>query len=550
MLFPRKVTYSLLSLILVITVLFRYPLEVGHILGSDSTFIVSLTDSIIELNRAAWIIHPTSYLGLYALSYPSAMPFILADAKFLGGVPIEGAALLVGLVFSAMGTMGAFAASRAARADDRLALIVALLFAISPFLVKDTQWVASSRGYVTSMVPILFLLLFRHMRTRDVRIIAVLVVLVFTMTAIHRMGALAIFVLVAYAFSLPFHRVTQQLRFALIRYEAPFRLASLAIAVSSFFVLFYLQFQFPGLGGVDVVQEFGSGAFFSGSSFPALVGNMGVSLVGKVGLLFPLAIVGLIRFTWQRPKEDRDKFILSAVFVIIPLLAFRDYVSEFLIYLFVFLIALSLFPRRALGQRKKVVVFLLVVGLVMSSFVFGWVVKDYWREHYYTDGPISDELYSDSLYFTWSANGTLLSNEGLSAGRIAAVSGRPVLPIGGASIHWFGPQQLTFGFVNPRSVAVRSIPWTSISFQTDEIFAPLNVPNAKDDYETMFYNPLGDAGATQLMDQYGVHYVFVLNSHSAEFQSYLWRPSPMVQDTTMSRYKTFESDLYSIWFLG
>ena len=554
--FPRRVTYCLLGAVVLVTILFRYPLGSGHEMGSDTTFIHSLTDSLIARASAVWILNPLSYFGLYALSYPSAMPFILGSVSLTGGIPVEGSILLTGGVFSIVGALSAFAASRAARDDDRLALIVALLFSIGPFYVKDTTWVGSSRGFVTALVPVVFLLLLRHLRTRDVRYLAICIMLVAMMGTIHRMGMLALLVLVAYGFAVPIHRLTQRLRFVLVRYESPFRYVSTAASITGFLALFYLQVLLPDIAGSDIVSQYRQGALFEGTSFPILVTNMMVSLVGKVGILMPLMVVGLVRLAWDRPKEDRDKFLLITVLVMIPLLSLRDYISEFMTYVFVVLIALALISRGyRVGpayrvNRRKAAAAGLVVALLGASIGFSLVMKNYWSERYYTDGPIPNELYGTSVYILRQAGGTVLSNEGLSQGRIAAITGLPALPIGGASIHWYSPQQLTFGFVDGGLVTVRQISLWSISFQTDTIFEPTNVPIAKDDYESIFYNHFGAFPADRVLQRYDVHFMFVEKAHESEFQSYIWRGSPFIVEAQEQTYKAFDSSSYSLWYLG
>src|SRR2546426_11412396 len=135
--FPRKVAYSLLLALVVATIVMRYPIGFSHELGSDTTFIHSLAGSLISEGRAVWILHPSSYFGLYALSYPSAMPFWLGSISLIAGVPIEEAILLSGFVFGIAGALGAFLAARAAKSDDRFAFFVALLFSTAPFFLKD-----------------------------------------------------------------------------------------------------------------------------------------------------------------------------------------------------------------------------------------------------------------------------------------------------------------------------------------------------------------------------------------------------------------------------
>jgi hypothetical protein len=547
---PRRVTYALVSVVVTLGVLYRYPLGLGHEAGSDTTFIHSLANALIAKGSAAWILHPLSYFGLYALSYPSAMPFLFGSVSEASGIPVEGAILVTGFAFSTVGALSAFAATRSLREDDGLALIVALLFSVAPFYLKDTTWVGSGRGFVTALVPAVFFLLLRNLRTRDPRLLILSGLLVVLLAAIHRMGILALFLLIAFGFAVPFHRLTQRLRFALTRYETPFRWASSGIALSGFFSLFYVQFLFPGIAGADVVEEYGNGVLFHGSSYEILLANMAVSLVGKVGLLLPFVVVGVVRLTAMRPKEDRDKFLLVAIFVMIPLLSLRDYIAEFLIYLFVLFVVLAVLPYGKAFAKRKAVAAILVTALVGSAMLFSWVAKDYWKDAYYTDGDTPDELYSAGLYALWTVDGTLAFNEGLSAGRVAAISGIPTVPVGGASIHWFSPQQLIYGFVDGQGVSVKLIPFATISFNTDEIYIPVNVPNAKDDYETIFYNHLNDARTGVVLDRYGVHYVLLYVSSGDQFQSYIWRPSPFVADVRSMTYQVFGTSSYSIWYVG
>jgi len=117
---PRRVTYCLIVVVSAIGLLYRYPLGLGHEAGSDTTFIHTLANSLSERGTASWILHPLSYFGLYALSYPSAMPFLFASLAEVSGVSVEGSILLTGLGFSVVAGLSAFAATRSVREDDRL----------------------------------------------------------------------------------------------------------------------------------------------------------------------------------------------------------------------------------------------------------------------------------------------------------------------------------------------------------------------------------------------------------------------------------------------
>jgi len=111
MILPKRVVYCLLLALSSANILFRYPLDVGHELGADTTFVHTLATGIMQDGQAAWILHPLSYFGLYALSYPSAIPFTLASTSLTSGIPLEGTMLLFGWIVAMAGSLGAYLAT-------------------------------------------------------------------------------------------------------------------------------------------------------------------------------------------------------------------------------------------------------------------------------------------------------------------------------------------------------------------------------------------------------------------------------------------------------
>jgi len=544
----RRVVYCLLSVLTAANILFRYPLDVGHELGADTTFVHTLATGIIQQGRATWILHPLSYFGLYALSYPSAVPFTLASISLTSGVPPEGAMLSFGWIVAIAGSWGAYLAARSIRRDDMFAVAVAVLFSLTPFYLKDTFWVGSSRGFVVGLVPVLVLLLVKHLRTMRLRYFVLAILIMVLLTAIHRMGVLGFFVLVAYLFAIPFHRVTQRLRFALARYARPSRYAFFLSGVAGFVSMFYVQFAYPGVGGANVVDQYGTGVF-QGSSFDIVLANMGFSLAGKIGPLIPFAAMGLVAYTWRRPKEAVDKFVLAAVLIFLPLLPLRDYIAEFLFFFFVVLMVIGLFSIRSLRPDRQRIAASVIVLLLVGSIATSWIMKDYWRGRYSTDAGIPDSIYSTGIYVSEGTDGTILANDGLLGGQLAAVSGRAVLPLGGPSLHWTSPQQLLWGFVNPADVGVRALDIMTISFNTDSIYVPVNVRNAEVDWEEVLYYAEPSV-AVKNIQLYDVHFVTVDKRIPYEFKSYGFdRPSGYLVLMDLANYKIFDSTGQSIWYV-
>jgi len=516
---PRKANYCILLALVFITIVFRFPIGVNHEMGSDTTYVHTMANSIVQDGYAKWILHPSSYFGLYALSYPSAAPFMLSSVFLVTDVSIEGVVFLLGQILAIVGVISIYIMAKLIRDDDIFAHSIALLFTLAPFYIKDTAWVASSRGLVVALLPFFFLLLVKHMKTRDIRYLILSLAVFLLLGSLHRMGLLVMLIFIAYILALPLHLVTQRLRFSLTKLERPMRFALVFLALAAFLSIFYIQFQFPGISGANVVEQYESGALLSGRSFPALLINMAVSFVGRVGLLLPLAPIGLIAYAWKRPKESVDKFFLLVVFIFLPLLSLRDYIIEFTIPIFGLLVVTGAISLTMMLRKRRQLGAVFLASLLVASVYFSWEMRYRWRDLYVTDKPIPDAVYDAGLYILHREWGTIATNAGLTGGRLAAISGMPNLPLGGASTHWISSQQLMWDYVNGADLEVRLIDLTSISFDTDQIYVPLRVPNAELQWELIFVygNP---TESVSLMNFYRVHFVASDNSIFPHYTSY------------------------------
>ncbi|MFQ5910021.1 MAG: hypothetical protein ACE5IJ_04780 [Thermoplasmata archaeon] len=554
----KKTTYCFLAVLVLVNLIYRYPIGITHEVGADTTFIHSLADSLSKEGYAKWVLSPLSFFGLYALSYPSAAPFLISMISQMAGMSIEFTLLILGMLFGVIGSVSSFLMAREIIKDERYAFIVALLFSLAPFFLKDTTWVGSSRGFIVAFLPVIVLLLLKRLRSGDSRYLVLAIVTFIFICSMHRMGFLGVFLFIAFGFIPSLHRITQKIRFALVKYERVFRTMAVFTALLGFFLLFYVQILFPGYGGFDIREEYRMGTFFEGDSVPVLLLNMGVNFTGKVGLLAPLTIIGLVMYTWKRPKEIHQKFILMVVFILIPFLSLRDYISEFMILFFVFLIAFAMvYPPLALRKGGKVISVLAILLLVVSAG-FSWEMKDYWRHKYRTDDQIPENNYDVALYVKSRTTGTIVANDGLMGGGVVAIAGRGALPLGGASTHWYSAQQLIFGteesenllFFPASDLQVRRLNYDEITFNTDEIITATNAPNALVDWESIFYNPPSSAVVDEKVERYSIHYILVHKNMPNHFMSYIWRPSPFLvgmQNGDFARYRVFESKDHALW---
>ncbi len=557
---PKKAIYCLLAVLVILNMIYRYPLDTTHETGADTTFIHTLAGSLIEEGYAKWVLNPTSLFGLFALSYPSGVPFILAEFSELSGVSIEGTILILGMALGVIGALGTFLVARELFRNDLFAFVAGVLLSLAPFFLKDTTWVGSARGSVVALVPIILWLLIRSTKRTDSRYF-ILSVLVFVMAcSLHRMGFLIVFFFISYFFISSIHKITQKIRFAFANYERLFRAFGTVAALSGFFLLFYVQILFPGYGGFNIVEVYGRGTFFEGTDFLTMLLNMGVNFIGKVGIVIPLAILGLVLYVWKRPKAIEDKFVLVVILLLVPFLSLRDYISEFLILFFVLVFVFILVyaeTRRIRWRRGLKVATILVLAVSLS---FSWVMKDYWRDKYASDAQISEATFDTAVYSSVRCEGTLLSNFGLTAGGISAVSNGPVLPLGGASTHWRSPQQLIFGtskssnllFFPLSDLQTRRLNYDEVTFTTDEVFVPTNTPNAQFHWETILAHSLDNEEATSVAEKYEIRYIVITKTYPYYYMSYGRRNSVFLQQIQLgpneARYKVFENTEESLWF--
>ncbi|MEE9115998.1 MAG: hypothetical protein V3U09_03790, partial [Thermoplasmata archaeon] len=151
----KKTTYCFLAVLVLVNLIYRYPIGITHEVGADTTFIHSLANSLSQEGYAKWVLNPLSFFGLYALSYPSAAPFLISMISEMAGMSIEFTILILGTFFGVIGSVSSFLVAREIIKDERYAFIVALLFSLAPLFLKDTTWVGSSRGFVVAFLPVI-----------------------------------------------------------------------------------------------------------------------------------------------------------------------------------------------------------------------------------------------------------------------------------------------------------------------------------------------------------------------------------------------------------
>lgn len=548
----KKIVYCLILFLVCLNIIFRYP-TMQHEYLPDTTFIHTLANSILQEGCAKWILHPLSYFGLYALSYPSAVPFTLATMSLTFGISVELCILLLGILAGIFGVISAFLAAREIKNNILFCFFVAFFFTTAPYFVHMTTWVGSTRGYVTALIPFLILLLLRHLNTQDIKYLFIAVVYLFVLFTVHRAGLLTVFIFIAYLATIPIHNILKRGSSLVLKHRKFLGLMFFSFVIILFISIFAIQFLKPDLfGGESPETAWGKTILLSGSSLPVMVLNVAIAFTGKVGPMIFLFLAGLFAISWQIRKEAEEKFLLLAFLFTLPFLSMRAYMLDLWPPLIVFMMGIGFFYifNKVKEKRKKAAVVFVALCLVVP-LGYSTAMRDYWRIGY-AESPMNEYTYSNAPYLKQKVNGTVITNDPLTAGKLTAISGLPTLPLGGYSKHWHSALQLAYGYVSPDMIEVRLLKFSELSSSTDWIYAPESVPNA---FAAWAYDMMRKDcdDVNYLLDEYNVHYALALTSlkhGDVVFLSEWWTDeSELMTSANMKRYTIMHNSEVIIWYI-
>ena len=470
MIISRRTTYLSILLLIIITLLYRYPFS-PHEWGVDSFFVHATSQSIITYGRAKWILSPFSYIGMYPLSTPSGMEFILSSLSMMSGVSMEGVIYFTGLLFAVVGCLGTFLLAYDVKGNHPFAIISALLFTTAPFYISGTTWTMSTRPYLISLIPIFILFLIRYHRTGNALWLVLSGISFLFLLTLHRLAFLLVFIVAAYMLSGVLLKVIKKSPFCYTM--NPKRKTMIYAGLVSLYIagIIYTQYSHP-YGHISLSQAYSEGALFSGQSLIIILVNILVNFTGKIGLLFPLGIPAVVLYHKVPLKGRRDYLLVLSILFSLAFLVIRPYISIFLISFFSFFMAATLvfFIMKNRDLRRKVSI-AVVFFLLLSSLLFSWGMRNYWFQQpalARQEASMTEHAYSTGLYIKHNGNGNILSNQDIEGNRIATVTGKfYMLPTGGNSRQ---AELLIYGIEKPSDISARPIKLSDLSFNTNYLF--------------------------------------------------------------------------------
>jgi hypothetical protein len=395
--FHRKTALLLLLAIVLVALAVRYPLVEHERFQTDSYFIHYMSNSIVREGYAAWTFNALSYVGYYPFSYPSGVPFVLAELSLLTGMGVDVCILLTDGILATLFCLVVFCLSREFVHRVEFALLAAFLAVIAPRFVDTTYWVGSARGMEVVLITLLVFGTFRAGFSQSKRLLFVSGLVAFACFAVHHMAVLIILFGIGFVFAdiagRYFPRIFQNRvrRWAIV--AATFLGVTVAIVALNYF----------GILG-NSLEAIGETGFFH-FDIPAIntLGNLIVSYTHQIGFVLVLAALGIVTFLKTPRFFMRGVYPLAVMLVFVPVLGSSLYVSMLLAP---FVAILGVLWLQSLGSSKKAksgTLTVVVVVLMVLSPTFTVWSADRWNQAQQFSGDrveVANVVFNDATYLS------------------------------------------------------------------------------------------------------------------------------------------------------
>jgi hypothetical protein len=507
--------------------------------------------------RIKWIFNPLSYFGLYAYSAPVGLVYVLSGCSQLTGLNVELSILLTGILISIFAALAAFIMALEFKKGDGFAILVAFVFSTAPFFISGTTWLASGRDWTVALIPFFVWALLRAFKKTRYKYMFIAFLIFITMIMMHRIAWLTVLIVVAFIFATMLHPLMGKLEiFSAIPERRKNRTVVFYAFLISFFIVICMQFLFPGaLGTRDIKTEYESSAIVSGSEIHILLLNIGINFIGKISLFAPLAVAGVLFIAYQNRIDITEKFLLLTSIFLLLFISLRNYISVIAMPFFAILISICMFKFASkLKTKNKNACFAIVTVFIITSGSYSWLMKDHWRETSFTYSPIPEHTYNSAVYIIHYTDATFIVDLGYMGNMLSAISNRPSLPLGGASLHTQSHLQALFhNFTLPlEETKINLVDITTISAETDWFYQPEGGVYAYGDWIAIMTTEVDDPDIKNLLNniRYNItHAVFTAGSGAKFFSYTALVHSEFMDSVRKTRYKIYDNGCETIWYL-
>jgi len=442
--FSNKAKMALFALLIILNIILRLQVVPNEI-GNDSFIVHMMANSISEFGYGKWVLHPNSFLGMYAYSEVSAVPFFLSGICQGTGIEMRWVIFLYGILLGLLSMFTAYLMAGAIMDNDLFKFLAAFAFSTSPAALDYSTWTIPARGLFVVLAPLLvYMLLKCRGYTRSIPLTIFFAVFLY---ATHHLIYFLLPVFFAFFVLLILFKLKEYIKFIKI----PLRFVSSTIVtklttnknnqvgIRSKINLIAALERIIKLRADRRIGELksklyplillaGFAAMFSipfiGHKFieVSVYNPIYKSYVRYTGLLIIPAVGGLIYMIFKRDKSFREWFLLLSVIFLTALIYEQTYMKNFLPIFAVPFIGIGL-VNILQSERKRYAMTIVSIFLLISlSFSGYYQFLHFSPTHGINERYIEDSTYTAGRWMKDYVAGSAISNDRFFGLRIAAAS--------------------------------------------------------------------------------------------------------------------------------
>lgn len=384
-----------LGVFILLSIAVRYPLVEHERFQTDSYTIHYFAKAITDDGYAVWTFHTLSYFGYYPFSYPSGVPFFVAELSSMTGMSIELSILVADSGFAAIFLLGVFVLARQFISKPEYALLATLFTLLGARFVDTTYWDGSARGPMVVLITLAVFVFFRSVSSRQNKLFIVAALLCVGCFATHHMAVLLVL------FGLGYVLAAFQSQFVLRKAGTHKRTVAviwnLATAVSIAIIAFPF---FDYFGDMVLMNLRRSSLFDIEPAYLSVLLNMAVSYMNQIGFILLFAVAAIPGIFMRSKFSVKSLFPLTLAIAFIPLYGNTLYVSMILSPFIAVLGTIWLSKWYRSARRKTNVVVVISLLLAVSVFVPVWSSAR-WNQKAYPSGDnveVDSSFLSDAAY--------------------------------------------------------------------------------------------------------------------------------------------------------
>jgi len=515
----------------------------SHEIGVDTFYVHALSTSISTFGVAGWILHPSSFFGLYPYSYPSAQPFILSGLSQSLGISLEHTILLFSICLGILGVLSSYILAKEIFDDEVYSFLGAFLYSIAPNFVQYTYWQASSRSMFLAILPLIIWLFIRcGNKFKHKYVILSLMALIFLL-ATHRTTILLTLTIFTYIITFFLSHIIEKIKH-LIPENTNIHTLYILVYLSSFLYLI----QFTEFGFINI-NDYYTGFLFNGEDSVTALLNMAVDYTGKYGIFLFFSVVGFIKLAHKTNKNFGEMLVLINLIALLPFMGMENYSPLVLAPFALMLVAegiLTIMNVYKNHVKWKNGIIILINLIIISSTLFSIFMVDHWELNKDT---LSEETVASADFIKDTANGAVIANSGDLASKITAFSAVPTIPLGGPYAEYAPPNQIAYGFVKPEDISVRPLDLSEIRPSTDTFYSLTKAPNAGQEWRSLMGSDYSSEGARKTLAKYNANLLIEIGN-SQVYYYWVWRPSQMLtslHDSGNRIYTSGENNIYNLY---